>query len=900
MTFQNVSVVSLVANPGGWTDELGNTDATHLINALLAIDGHYLQSPSNPTNAGITFELGAVQPPQPGTRAVHISAFTDGGPDEIDFTVNIRVHGSGTLLQSFNLKNVSGTESDTTLVESVDPANWAAVDLEILANHPVIITSGQTPEEFHGPYSSWNQITPSGDQTGALDSAHLQPALSGATPDRGGSPVVYLKPGNWYINKQLNMGIQFPAGSTQGLLGPMVLGHSRSDTTVFWTGGLPTTPGPAGSQGAGMFRHNGVTQMRFGRITFNGNGIANFGYMDAWDNSANFFPSGCRIEDFGVINLNPNSGLSGFESETLAMSLGPLGFGASEVSIFRCYFNFSTSGGPDSVGIMPYNFNALDIWVWDTQLIGMNMGICNLTNQSNAAGDFCAQRCAFSVTQRDFQIGNPAANYASRWNYSAPGAFRHIEAAPVGNFSCQFTVQGTTLSAHSAAQVRESMAGPVGMLDNKVAPVGPGDSFTISVQTPFNSDHSGELWSLGNQYQDTQTTAFFINGGATQLHTVDDQFSISYVDPGMPAIVAEPPAVTRPIHEPGAFTFAAIQTAINAAAAFDVVHIPYGNYTGNTTITVPANQAIFIEGDGPWTKLTWTGGGAGPVISFALPSLAIMRDVYINGAGVADCIGTSGTSSGGVIHMEGCTDSNVPAVGGLRAHNMGATIVDMLNCGIGNSSASSSVYGVSSEGTSVVHWVCGTTGSGQGPIYQVLTGGTIVACNVYGENSGGRTTILNAANCNGTLVVDGGRLIGDAVQCDLSTFTGLFTLTNLSLATNKQDGTQNGTIVMGNNSLFLGVTFPNNTPYTVGAATQYAVLSPRQTQINASGQSAQLPEATAGITDIPGYLRSHLAPLRAVKPVNLVPTANVPSGQTQLMLISVRTDQERIGYNFVD
>ncbi len=898
MTFtQTVPVVSLVANPGGWTDDLGNTDSFNLTQALMAIDSHYLQSPATPSNASITFRLGAVQPPQAGTRAIHVAPFTDGGGDEIDFTINLRVHGSGALIQSFSVLNAPSTESDHVFTETVDPADWSNVDLELVANQPPVIVAGNTPEEFHGPFNSWHTLTPSNDTTGNTDTANIQAILNVLTPDRGTSPVLYLAAGNWYINRQWQAGIQIPAGQVQGLLGPMILGHSRSDTIVHWVGGQPVLPGGAGTQGAGLFRHNGVTQMRFGRLTFDGGHVANFGYMDAWDNTQNFFPSGIRIEDFGVINLNPNSGLTGFQSETLGLSLGPLGFGSSELSVFRCYFNFSTSGGPDSVAAMPYNFNALDLWFWDCQFIGMNMGIVDLTDSSNAAGDFCAQRCAFAVTERDFQIGNVGANYASRWNYGSRG-WRHFEAAPLGNFTCGLTVQGCTLNPPSAGQVQLSIAGPVMLIDNKMAAKGPGDARTIYAVSAYNTDNSsGAEIGLGNHFADDQATTYFTSA-STALHTVDDLFSVPYVDPGFPTMAPEPSAHPRTVREPASLTLGAVKTLIESAQPYEVHHIPYGNYDGSETINVPANTPLFIEGDGPWTRLRRIGGATGnPVFNFLLPSLAHLRDVAITGGG-DDCVKTTGTSTGGVIHMEGCTDSNTPATGGLRAHNMGATIVDLLNCGIGNSSASGTPYGVSSEGNSVVHWVCGTTGSGQGPIYQVLSGGTLVACNVYGENGDNRPTILVAPNSNGTLVVDGGRLIGDSVNCDVSSFTGSVAICNISLATNHLDGTQGGTVVMGNNALFLGVTFPIGTAYSVGGATQYAILCPRQTVLNGSGTSNQLVEASAGVADIPGYIRDHLAPLRVVKPVDLTFTASVPSGHTQMMLIDVRTDGEAIAFNF--
>jgi hypothetical protein len=759
-------------------------------------------------------------------------------------------------------------------------------------------------EEFHGPYSSWVQLTPSGDTSGATDSAHIQAAWNACGADRGGAPVIYLPAGNWYINQPIKAGIQSPSGKATGVLGPIFLGHSRSDTIIHWVGPPPAGAGVASL--SGMFLFNGITQMRFGRFTFDGNGVANFGYMDAWDNTANYFPTANRVEDFGVINLNRATGLSGSQNETLAMSLGPLGYGASELFCIRCYFNFQGNPfGTSSitvVGVMPYNFNALDLWFWDCQFIGMQDGLTNYTPASNYAGDFMCMRCAFQVSQHDMHIANTAPNYASRWNYAsgALGHWRHWAAEPVGNIAIGLSIQSCTIMAPlAAAAVSISTPGPIGLIDSLVGAHGSGDGYCIMDGSPYGTDNgSGEIWGIGNTFADPFESAYKAADAVTHVHTLDDTFSATVVDPGFPAMAAEPAAVSRTIREPLALTGAAIQTAINACGNTDVVHIPYGTYSVSSTIQVPANLAIFIEGDGPLTRLDWTGGDQGfpPVFNFNFPSLALIRDMTITGqGGRAIPIAGSGPSSGGVIHMEHCTTSTVCVVGGVRAADMGATRVDILSSNLSVNETVSTSYACSSEGTSVVHWVTGSTGNGIGPLYRVLGGGTLVALNVYAEN-GSRVTTVVAPNCNGTLHVEGGRLIGETLVLDLSSFTGTPTIANINLASGQSGGSAPNTVNLGNNCLFLGAQFPRGgVPYSIAGATQYAVLDCRQNDFG-SGTSFQMAETSSGVSNMDQYLRDHLAAMRAAKPVDLV--SSVPSGNTQLQILNIRTDGEYVAYNF--
>jgi hypothetical protein len=126
-----------------------------------------------------------------------------------------------------------------------------------------------------------------------------------------------------------------------------------------------------------------------------------------------------------------------------------------------------------------------------------------------------------------------------------------------------------------------------------------------------------------------------------------------FTPPPAPGPYAFAPRVSRAVFTPSALTGAAIQQAINLAAAQPagsrpVVHLPKGQYSVASTLVIPADLPLTVVGDGGHehgTRLVWTGSaGAGPLLRLAGPSRATLRDLQISG----------GAGSNGVdaIHIE--------------------------------------------------------------------------------------------------------------------------------------------------------------------------------------------------------------------------------------------------------
>ena len=139
---------------------------------------------------------------------------------------------------------------------------------------------------------------------------------------------------------------------------------------------------------------------------------------------------------------------------------------------------------------------------------------------------------------------------------------------------------------------------------------------------------------MGNTF--TVSSPTYGNG---HYHSVQDQVvARSTVNPSPPTLPGTPPNNHRQIFEvtPGS-TAAQIQQMINNAAASGTPSpsciIQPGSYSINATLVVPAGSDMQIIGDGYYSRLTWSGSTAGPVMRLQGPSKATLRDFSVSGNG---------------------------------------------------------------------------------------------------------------------------------------------------------------------------------------------------------------------------------------------------------------------------
>jgi hypothetical protein len=135
-----------------------------------------------------------------------------------------------------------------------------------------------------------------------------------------------------------------------------------------------------------MLYLNGIMYSRFDRLTFDGQGIAAVAVDQSWTGSGNYFDTGNQYAD----DVFKNAG-TGFRC-------GNLGEGCAETSMLRNKFI-----GNSSFGALMKNFNALDLFIWDSFFQDNVVGVSN----NPGAGNFHIYNSIFqNYTGSDIRIGN--------------------------------------------------------------------------------------------------------------------------------------------------------------------------------------------------------------------------------------------------------------------------------------------------------------------------------------------------------------------------------------------------------------------------------------------------------------------------------------------------------------
>jgi hypothetical protein len=200
------------------------------------------------------------------------------------------------------------------------------------------------------------------------------------------------------------------------------------------------------------------------------------------------------------------------------------------------------------------------------------------------------------------------------------------------------------------------------------------------------------------------------------------------------------PTRAAPIIEVSDFTGAAIQAAINQAAAMPagtnpVVHLKKGTYNVSSTITIPGQIPITIVGDGAsehGSVLAWTGGpGAGPVVWLKGPSRVTLQDLDISGgrAGGVDgvLIDNANQQSGRIYGYEVQTDGAAAGAGdladaGFDISGLNQTAVDINASGFMNFQTGVRVTG----GPGHVQFLTGSSSLGN-RLFDVKAAGALLA-----------------------------------------------------------------------------------------------------------------------------------------------------------------------------
>jgi len=715
-----------------------------------------------------------------------------------------------------------------------------AILLLVLGQAPGSLAPNVPAEEFNGPFASWRTVQ----CTGQDDTTMLQQELN--TLGRGASPVLYIKPGTCRITATLKL---------EGAQYVTLLGHDPADTRIVYAG----VPGNA------MLSLNGVGHSRFGRLTWDGGGLAGSVYVDAWVPPAPYFPTALRHEDEVFQNL---------QGDGIGAYLGVAGGGTAETTWMRDRFV-----GPADAGLFLANYNVLNQWVWDSVFDRTIRGITNyIANRANGAGAFAANRSAFlNNTEADLETGNVANPYGDRWNYSR-GTAVHAYGQGLGSPAPGWTAQGNIILDAAVNPISLGNVGPLGLLDNTIR--GGKPEGMLGVEEAYAAAPTGDLWAIGNTFSNVSRNQYAIPLPGGRIHgLIDDKLGQTIVDPGYtPA--PTPPVTSRPVFEPATQDGVGVQAAINAAVACGqprcVVHVPFGNYAISSTLSVPAASDIQLIGDGPGATTLQGSGFGGPILALDGPTRAVVRDLLISAQGATEGLTIRTVNQpGGLIHAE-----DVIATGrgiGVQVDGLSQTAVDLLDLqagGDGTTPGSTAVQLLHGSAVTIFNGALGAD-----TLYDVRDNSTLVAETIYAEATSQRPVSVLAPGGSGQLVLDAGKLHSYTPgNFDASTFSGQVTVDNM--------GTSGIAFKAGADFLGLGVVSDTGTVQATTAP--FAWWEPRQTDGSGTKASA---EQAAGIADPQQYLRDHLAPLRAARPR---PLGSAPDGTTDVRLYRVFIDTARI------
>jgi hypothetical protein len=667
--------------------------------------------------------------------------------------------------------------------------------------------------EFVGPFGSWRQVA-----CGGVDDTQMLQGELDVLGTAGHSPVLYIGPGTCRITDTLQLGRV--RGAAKGKTNITILGADPTTTSIVW----------AGPDGRPMMLINGVSESRFGRLTWDGGGTALTVYELAWDGQTDYFPTGNRHEYEVFQNLDPKSGV--------AIRAGTRDFGEAETELIGCRFI-----GPYAAGLFLYNFNVLDWWVWDSEFRGLYYAVTNhLPNVSKGAGGYAVNRSVFVDNNVDMGIGNTSF-FASRWNYSR-NANWHVLGTSLGNAPSPWTSQGEVVIDPRTAAFSFGTPGPLGLVDSTIR--GPGQQ--VSVVEGYSASPQGDVWSIGNTF--SSEAPFADRQPPYRRRSTDDRYAAQVDDPGPPALPTPPQPSAAPVFE---VQGGDIQGALNAAGdQRAIVHIPFGEYAIAQTLSVGPNVTLTGDGYGA-TRLV--AAGADPIVRVRGPSHAVLRDFSMRGSDKeAGILIENADSADGVVHVEQWISSTSGI--GVLARFLNSTVVDLID----HLGSSNKVVDYRTREATLR--VFNAAGAGSTSMYS-LAGGELVSETVYYESN--VPTNFIAGGSNGTLVLDSGKV--QAKSVDTSQFGAGSMASLLNIFTTGQVQ-----VSFGQNALALGFAYgsqgagqplPAEPSFGDG---QHALWLPRS---NAGGGSRLRDERAALTTDDESYLRDHLAPLRRAVPRTL-------------------------------
>ena len=492
------------------------------------------------------------------------------------------------------------------------------------------------------PFTSWANVQTAYGATGngsTDDTTSIQNGLNALTART--IQVLYFPAGTYKISSTLTLTGNPGVGGSD--FGVALIGAGASTTTIKW----------AGSSGQAMLLQNGGLGARYNLLTWDGNSTAQYGVTHWW-NTTSGATYGGATEHQDEIYQNMAIGI-------MAGRAGAnYGNGDSEMQMRRVTFSHCSFSG-----FVCGEFNAEDLWFSECQWNNCARAVSNnytVNDPSNTvqqfsgagAGNMYVYRCYFNGSSvADFDYTNTGWN--SIHQSVSLGSAKFINALASGGTGPFIAKGNRVVPTSGATPIYFNNLGPLMLVDNQIVTAG---SEYVVPNTAM------DVLSLGNQTTSAPPTA----SGSQRLLSVNDTVvSGSGISSSPPTLPSSPSPVTHAVFEvTTGFTAAQIQTVINNALASTdlqpIVHFPAGNWSINTTLTVPANSKLQFVGDGWGSILAWTGSAGGSIFSVVGPSFVTFRNfIAYGGSGAMLATMTGMDSSGGRILLVGNTCSAITA-----------------------------------------------------------------------------------------------------------------------------------------------------------------------------------------------------------------------------------------------
>ena len=679
----------------------------------------------------------------PGNRQMGLSWNTPtAGAIITDYTVNYRQSGTSSWTafphppSVVNEQVVTGLTGGTSYDFEVIPVS--AVGNGTASNIVTATPTSSGPtgggssivasddDEFIGPLSSWLNVKTNFGAVGdgvTDDTIAFEYALNALASPTSHANVLYIPAGIYKITSSLDF---ISTNCYMYCTGKSIIGESPANTILKWQGD---------ATGSAMLTLDGINRMQFDRLTLDGSGAEITLVNETMHQGCCYDGSNEYSDDV-------------FENAAVGIQAGDNSAGccSAETKVDRDTFANMTEAG-----ISLEDWNAVD---WYVRYSTFEHDYYGVTNIYGAGGAMHLDHNLFEYNDTDAGWGNGSSqSYTYNTSYYS-GAF--LVGGAYGNTS--ILIGNTILMPQNAAIIMHG-DGPLTLIDNTIEGTimaAQSSNQVVTFADGSTSTPNSYVTSMGNTYvsatpfsvQNVTYGTDVISGDLTSIN--DAVVPISDVRAILPAMPGPLPNYHRTIYDvPQGASAATIQATIDQAIAENngnrpVVHIPWGQYSVTSTITIPGNSDVQIVGDSMQTIINWNGSTSSPVFALLPPSHAEIRNLTINAASSSAGILVEGYDQpGDRIYTNFASENSPGSFHNLLVNGFDNTLVqmdDFAHGGLTNSS-STSVLVVGGPLSQAGNATPGFTGLFMGSSccstnsYRVEDGGTIVLTGFWSEQN---------------------------------------------------------------------------------------------------------------------------------------------------------------------